>query len=121
MRRAEAGFTLLELLVALAVFSLAVAALLNLAGENTRAAALVEERVLAAIVAENRAVELLTGPAPPAEGRTSGQEEAGERVWLWTTTVAATEDPEILRIEVAVRPEGLDRTVGEVTAFRTRR
>ena len=47
------GFTLLETLVAMAIFSLAVMALLNLAGENTRTAAIVEERTLAGVVAEN--------------------------------------------------------------------
>jgi len=49
------GFSLIELLVALAVFALAVLALLNLAGESTRTAVLLEERVLAGVVAENRA------------------------------------------------------------------
>ena len=36
------GFSLIEMLVALAVFSLAVIALLHLAGQNTRAAAVIE-------------------------------------------------------------------------------
>ena len=50
------GFSLIEMLVALAVFSLAVIALLHLAGQNTRAASVIEERVLAGVVADNRAV-----------------------------------------------------------------
>ncbi|MFP5297125.1 MAG: prepilin-type N-terminal cleavage/methylation domain-containing protein, partial [Alphaproteobacteria bacterium] len=41
---ARQGFSLVELLVALAVFSLAAMALLNLSGENTRSAARVEDR-----------------------------------------------------------------------------
>ena len=56
-RHPHAGFTLLEMLIAVAVFALVVLALLNLVGESTRTAAVVEERVLAAIVAGNRAVE----------------------------------------------------------------
>lgn len=121
MRRAESGFTLLEMLVALAIFSLAVVALLNLAGENTRTAGVVEERVLAGIVAENRAVEALTAEAPPAPGRTSGEERAGERLWRWTAEVVETPDPDVLRIDVTVRPSDSDRIAGEIAVFRARR
>ena len=56
-RRADtqAGFSLLELLVALAIFGMAVVGLLNLSGESTRTAVILEERALAAVVAENQA------------------------------------------------------------------
>src|SRR5690606_12602256 len=68
MRRADRrawGFSLIELLVALAVFSLVALALLNLAGENTRTAVVIEERVLAGVVADNRAIEVML--ATPSE------------------------------------------------------
>ncbi|WP_036139046.1 prepilin-type N-terminal cleavage/methylation domain-containing protein, partial [Novilysobacter defluvii] len=42
-----AGFSLLELLVALAVFGLLVLAMLQLAGENTRTLAILQEQWLA--------------------------------------------------------------------------
>ena len=64
--RAEQGFTLLEMLVAMAVLSLGALALLNLAGENTRTAGALEQRFFASVVAENRALEALTAPVPPA-------------------------------------------------------
>lgn len=121
MPRADSGFTLLELLVALAIFSLAVVALLNLTGENTRAAVLVEERVLAGVVAENRAVEILAAPVPPEEGRASGEARVGDRLWRWTTVVAATPDPDVLRVDVVVRPADAERIAGEITVFRARR
>src|SRR3546814_4552523 len=61
------------MLVAVAVLSLVALALLNLAGENTRTALVVEENVLAGIVADNRAVEaMLAAPgelSAHAEGR----------------------------------------------------
>lgn len=43
----RAGFTLIEMLVALAVFALAAMALLNLSGEATRSAVRLEARTLA--------------------------------------------------------------------------
>lgn len=117
---AERGFTLVELLVALAVFSLAVMALLNLTGENLRTAGALEQRLLAQVVAENRAVEALTAPTPPALGGANGEEPAGGRTWRWRRDVAPTADPDILRVVVTVAPEDSDRIAAEVVVFRGR-
>ncbi len=116
--RADNGFTLIEVLVALAIMSLAVLALLNLAGENTRAASATEARAMGAVVAENRAVEDMAAPAPPVLGESVGVEVAGGRAWRWTRTVVATADPSVLRIDVRVVPEGAQRTAAEVSVFR---
>jgi general secretion pathway protein I len=118
MRRAsEAGFTLIELLVALAVFSLAVLALLNLAGENTRTAQIVETRTLAAMVAENIAIEAVIDPAPPPLGEAEGKVRLGERDWTWRREVSAPEGG-LLRIDVRVVPADETRTAAELVVFR---
>ncbi|MBX3479200.1 MAG: type II secretion system minor pseudopilin GspI [Caulobacter sp.] len=116
---AREGFTLIELLVALTVFSLAAMALINLSGENTRAAGRIENRALAAVVAENRAVEALTSERPPAVGATTGAERAGDRTWRWTRKVAATADPDILRIDILVLDPAAPRPAGALTVFRS--
>lgn len=120
MRRID-GFSLLEMLVALAVFGLVVLALLNLAGENTRTAAVVEERVLAGVVADNRAVEATVEPLDALADATEGSERLGDRDWRWIRTVAATDDAGILRVEIAVRPADAERVVAEATVFRSAR
>jgi general secretion pathway protein I len=117
----EKGFTLLEMLVALSVFSLAALALVKLTGENLRTTGIVEARIFAHVVAENRAVEALTDAAPPALGETEGTEQAAERIWRWTRHVSETAEPGILRVDVAVRSEDGDQVLGEVTIFRGRR
>lgn len=114
---AEQGFTLLEMLVAMAVLSLGALALLNLAGENTRTAGAVEERLFAGVVAENRAIEALTAPGAPALGRESGADPAGGQTWRWTRQVSRTGDPGMVRVDVRVAGAG-GRTAGEVTVFR---
>ena len=98
------GFTLIELLVAMAVFSLAAMALLNLSGENTRSAARVETRTLGGVVAENLAVEAMIAPSLP-EGETSGAVPLSGRQWRWVRTVAATDDPELQRVDIRVVTE----------------
>lgn len=107
------GFSLVELMVALAVFSLAALALLNLAGENTRSAARVEDRTLGGVVADNLAVEtVLSRQLETGEGK--GEVELAQRTWGWSRRVEPTEDPALLRVEIrVVTDEGLaaDRTL----------
>jgi general secretion pathway protein I len=114
----EAGFTLIEVMVALAVFGLAVLALLNLSGENVRTASSAQTRILAAVVADNQAIEALTNPVPPAIGEARGEEAAGGRTWSWRREVSRMDDPAVLRISVRVA-EPLGRgTVAETVVFR---
>ena len=116
-RSAREGFTLVEMLVALAVFSLAALALLNLSGENTRSAARVEERTLGGVVAENVAVEAMVAMQLP-DGETSGQVRMAGRDWRWTRSVTATDDPDIQRIDVRVA--SAEGQAADRTLFRSR-
>ena len=120
VKDARAGFSLIELLVALAVFSLAAVALLNLAGESTRTAATLEERVMAGVIADNRTVEAVAPETPPAPGLSEGVDRLADRDWRWTRLITATADPDILRVEVRVTLGG-SATLAEVTAFRSAR
>ena len=113
----RSGFTLIEMLVALAVFGLAAMALLNLSGENTRSAARVETRTLGGVVAENLAVEAATLPSI-GEGRSSGQVELAGRRWTWTRAVTATDVAGMLRIDVRV--SDAEGQAAERTLFRAR-
>ena len=114
-----AGFSLIELLVAVSVFSLTVLALLNLAGENTRSAMVIEQRVLAGVVADNRAVEaMMATPAQLASAVDGGEVVLGDRTWRWTRRVAATEVDAMVRIDVAVMPAAEDRVAAEATLYR---
>lgn len=114
------GFTLLEMLVALAVLSLGVLALVNLTGENTKSAGILEARFYAGIVADNRAVETLTASDAPPVGKTSGDEEAAGRKWQWTRNVRTTEDADILRVDIAVSEAGGTQILSAISMFRGR-
>lgn len=114
----RAGFTLIEMLVALGVFSLAALAMLNLMGQNLRTAAILEESALASIVAENRAVEIQASLAPPEPGIVNGEEEMGGRRWQWQRTTLATDRPDIVRVDIAVRLEGRQQVAAQASLFR---
>jgi len=89
-------------MVALAVFSLAALALIRLEGATIRSAGILDETLVAQIVARNVAVEAVTDPRAPVAGRTQGVEQNGGRAWRWTRLVTPTGDPRIVRVDVAV-------------------
>lgn len=101
--QAAAGFSLIELLVALAVFALVALALLNLAGESLRTANHVEQRTLAGIVAANLAVEAQLLDAQALARPARGHERLAGRDWAWqrTATPGAGEQP-LLRVDIRV-------------------
>ena len=102
-RSAEHGFTLIEMMVALTVFSLAALALIRLEGASFRGAAAVDRSLLAGIVARNVAVEALTDAKVPTLGTAQGNEVNGRKNWRWTRTVAPVGDGDrVFRIDVSV-------------------
>lgn len=119
-RSPDRGFTLIEMLVALAVFSLAVLALLNLSGENARTAAVVQDQVLAGVVADNRAVEAMLLPLPDLASAAEGLEQAGGMDWRWRRTLSDTSDPGIVRVDVEVGHRDTPQVVARLTVFRSR-
>jgi general secretion pathway protein I len=96
------GFTLLEMLVALAIFSLAALALVRLQGVSARTSLDLNARTMAQIVARNLMVERLTDPEPPALGASSGTEQNGGRTWPWIQQVEPSEDERMVIVTVRV-------------------
>lgn len=102
MDRDEGGFTLLEMLVALAVMSLAALALVRLQGVTLRTAADLDSKALGQIVARNLMVEWQTDPTPPALGEEAGEVDNGGRHWRWSRSVKATDDSRLVQVDVTV-------------------
>lgn len=114
----EAGFTLIEMLVALGILGIALVALLNAVGENVRAAGSVRQNLLAGMVAENRMIETIAIPDGQEAGIDTGEAELAGRTWHWRREILPTADPNIQRVEIVVAPQGQEPPAARLTAFR---
>lgn len=120
-----AGFTLLEVLVALAIFALVAASVLTASARSLQTAASLEDKTLAMWIADNRLSELQLAETPAADGRDQGELSFAGRRWQWQSEIQATSEPSLRRVTlwVAPRPErGLggdlrERAVVSLTGF----
>jgi general secretion pathway protein I len=117
MSGSERGFTLIEMLVALAIFSLAALALLRLEGATVANTARLQDQAIAQIVARNLAVETMTDPVAPPFGRESGTTANAGRNWSWTRTVARSPEPRIQQIDISVQSR-IGPEAARLTVFR---
>lgn len=105
---AARGFTLLEVLVALAVLALALGALVAAGGRQAAAVEHLRDRTLAEWVAQDQLAELRLQTSWPDPGMRRGATRMGRAEWHWTLEVSATEDPDLRRIDVEVRSDAAD-------------
>ena len=96
------GFTLVEVLVALAILAVALAAAARSVALSTDSAIEHKQRVLAGLVAENRLGELVARRAWPGVGVTEGTERQAGVDFRWRAEVIATPHPGLRRVEIHV-------------------
>ncbi|MET0918288.1 MAG: type II secretion system minor pseudopilin GspI [Burkholderiales bacterium] len=98
------GFTLIEVLVALAILAVALAAGVRSTGVAADGTRELKERLVATWVAQNRLAEYAARPLFPDAGtRQGGAEQAGMQ-FTWRETVSQTPNPRFRRVEVRVFP-----------------
>ena len=112
----RAGFTLVEVLVALAVVAVALGAMVRLMGDTARTAERLERRTLGHWVAMNEVALLEATNAWLEPGVSTGSAELGNRRWRWRRTVLETPEPRVRRVEVEVSGAG-GAPVAAVTGF----
>lgn len=117
-RRRVAGFTLLELLIALAILAIVSIAVFNQGGDTARQLGRLEQKTLARWVAENEIAKLRlqyrlsNEPLRPRSSR--DQVSYGDRYWQVVEEIKTTEHPWMHRVEVSVYALLEGREVGPV-------
>ena len=116
----RAGFSLLEVLIALVVVSLALLALTRTAGGQVSSFDGLRERTLASWVAANVLAETRIATPFPAPGTRDGRVRLGNRDWRWQLEVRATDDADMRRLEVQVFAGDAQMPSGSLVGFGSR-
>jgi len=108
VRRAlHCGFTLIEVLVALAIVAIGMAAVMGALTSSANTISYLRDKTFAQWVALNQIANLrLSGQQPPT-GNSDGDTDFAGRSWHWRQEVVATQIPGVERIDISVRPADL--------------
>ena len=115
------GFTLVEVLVALAIISIALLAALRVAGGGTNSVRELRSRLLGSWVAENILAEQRARGDWPTTGILTGQQRQGNIDFLWRQEIISTPNTAFRRVDtrVYVLPDET-RAVAKLTGFLVR-
>lgn len=102
MRRCARGFTLIEILVAMAVLAVGMLAALSAVAQLTAGHSYLRERTLATWVAHNVLLEEQLKSAWPGIGDRKGEAEMAELDWVWRINVVQTPEDDMRRLDLEV-------------------
>ena len=119
MRGRACGFTLIEVLIALAVIALALLALTRTASMQVQDFDALRERTLAGWVAADVLTDTRLATAFPATGHSDGRLQLAGRSWRWTRNVSATPDAGIRRVDIRVFAGDAKDSVASLSGFAT--
>ncbi len=100
--RHRRGFTLIEILVALTIVAVALAAGMRALAEATDSATLLKQRTLALWVAQNRLAESQLAVPWPDVGTQEGSVVQAGAQFAWKQTITATPNPSFRKLEIVV-------------------
>ena len=113
------GFTLLEVLIALAVLAISAMALSRQMGNGLQAQQTLAQKTQAAIIAENEIASLLLSDNWNAFTDNNKEIELFNNSWQVETVITSTTDPLLRQIVVTVKsPQG--QPIYDLTAFKGR-
>lgn len=108
--RRSAGFTLIEVVVAMAVVALGLLAVFRVVSDTVNNTSHLRDRTFAEWIADNLLTEIRLRGSLPSVGSASGTVDYAGREWAWESTVSETPVPDLVRVDVEVR---LSETGGE--------
>jgi general secretion pathway protein I len=100
----DGGFTLIEVLVALAIVAIGMAAVLSSLTSSASTVVFMHDKTLANWVALNHIAEQRLLPQMPQLGKSDGEVDFAGQKWHWAQEVIALPVQGMVRLDVHVRP-----------------
>lgn len=113
------GFTLIEVLIALAIVAFGLTALFTTVNQTARASDYLREKTFGGWIALNRITETRMSGKPPSDKETSGTVEFAGETWRWELKTIETAVDGIVRLEARAARESAreDEWPGFATGF----
>jgi general secretion pathway protein I len=116
--KATRGFTLVEILVALAIVAIALTAGMRALTQATDSAAALKARTLALWIAQDRLAAAQIATPWPALGSYKGDAQQAGNTFEWQASVTTTPNPAFRKIEIVVaEPQTPDYALARLTGF----
>ena len=100
-KKKQKAFTLLEVLVALAVLTLGLGTVLKVTANQVTQSAVLKDKTIALWVANNKVNEIQLGSWPET-GTSNGHEMMANQEWRWQLKVSNTADKDLRRLDIDV-------------------
>jgi len=117
MNRRQAGFTLVEVMVALSIVALSLTAIAASMNQMIDAANTMRERTYASWIAQNKIAELRLANVEAEVSTTSGEVDFGNATWEWSADISETGIEGFVRVDVSVSLAGAEYIIRTVTGF----
>lgn len=113
----NSGFTLIEVMVALAIVAISLSAVVASVSQMVQAASAVQERTYANWIAQNKITEIRLSNVSAEVSETDDEVTFASVEWALRTTISETGVENLYRIDVAVSYAGREEVIRTVTGF----
>ena len=117
MKRNNRGFTLIEVMVAIAIFAMAALAAVSAASGHLNSLSTIQQRTFAQYVAANRLTELNLTTTWPLKDNQRGSERQGGVEWQWRQQVVETVTPNVVAVTIEVTQGEQDYQWARLTQY----
>ncbi|MDJ0814089.1 MAG: type II secretion system minor pseudopilin GspI [Woeseiaceae bacterium] len=117
MRRRQRAFTLVEVMVALAIIALSLTAIAAKMSRMIDTSNSMRERTYASWIAQNKITELRLANVIPEVTTSSGDVDYANTTWRWRAVVSESGIENLFRVDVEVLDAEGDAVIRKVTGF----